>query len=313
MEEQRTKVAIIGSGPAGYTAGIYAARAELAPVLLGGVAMGGQLMITTDVENYPGFADPVAGPELMERMAGQCKRLGVQVIQEIVSKADLSERPFRLETTEGRVVLAESVVIATGADARWLGLPSETRLRGKGVSACATCDGFFFRGQEVVVSGGGDTAMEESLFLTHFATQVTVVHRRDKLRASKVMQERAFKNPKIAFAWNSVVSEILGYDKVSGVRLRDVESGATRDLPCQGFFVAIGHVPNTGIFKGQLDMDPAGYLVTDERTRTKVPGVFAAGDAADARYRQAVTAAGTGCMAALEAERFLAELGSEKP
>jgi len=306
MEEKR-KVVIIGSGSAGYTAAIYAARAELKPLLFAGVAMGGQLMITSDVENFPGFPEPVAGPELMDRMRKQVDRLGVEVIQEIVAKVDLSSRPFLVESTEGRKVRAETLIVATGAEAKWLGIESETRLRGKGVSACATCDGFFFRGKEVVVIGGGDTAMEEATFLTRFATKVTVVHRRDALRASKIMQDRAKKNPKIEFAWNSTVDEVLGEEKVAGVRLKDVKTGKTRELACGGFFSAIGHAPNTEFLGGQLKLDEAGYIATDGRTRTSVEGVFSAGDAMDSRYRQAVTAAGTGCMSALEAERFLAE------
>ncbi|HAH05855.1 MAG TPA: thioredoxin-disulfide reductase [Elusimicrobia bacterium] len=305
-ELETRKVVVVGSGSAGYTAAIYAARADLQPLLFGGVALGGQLMITSDVENFPGFPEPVPGPELMDRMAKQVARLGVQVVQEGVSKVDFAKRPFRLETTEGRAVFAESVVVATGAEAQWLGLPSEKRLRGKGVSACATCDGFFFKGKEVVVVGGGDVAIEEACFLTHFASKVTVVHRRSELRASKALQKCAFSNPKIGFAWDRVVEEILGTEKATGVRLKNVKTGALEELPCGGVFVAIGHKPNTDVFKGQLDLDEAGYVKTDGRARTSVPGVFAAGDCMDSRYRQAVVAAGTGCMAALEAERFLA-------
>ncbi|MFH1725576.1 MAG: thioredoxin-disulfide reductase [Elusimicrobiota bacterium] len=306
MEENR-KVVIIGSGSAGYTAAIYAARAGLDPLVLGGIMTGGQLMITTDVENFPGFPEPVLGPELMERMKKQVERLGVKIVPENVAKVDFSSRPFALETTEGKKARAEAVVIATGAEARWLGLASETRLRGKGVSACATCDGFFFKGKDVVLVGGGDAALEEATFLTKFAAKVSVVHRRDKLRASKAMQDRAFNNPKIGFVWDSLVEEVLGEEKVSGVRIKNVKTGETSELACGGLFVAIGHQPNTDVFRGQIELDKAGYIVTDGRARTSVPGVFAAGDAMDSRYRQAVVAAGVGCMAALEAERFLGE------
>ncbi|MFA6317501.1 MAG: thioredoxin-disulfide reductase [Elusimicrobiota bacterium] len=300
------KVVIIGAGPAAYTAAIYAARAGLDPLVFGGMMLGGQLMITTDVENFPGFPDPVAGPDLMDRMQRQCERLGVKVVPESAAKADLSKRPFLVETTEGKSALADAIIVATGADARYLGLPSEKRLAGKGVSACATCDGFFFKGKEVCVVGGGDTALEEALFLTRMASKVTVIHRRDKLRASNAMQEKARKNPKISWAWNSLVSEILGTDSVTGVRLKDVATGASRELPCQGVFLAVGHTPNTAFLAGQLKLDANGYIETDGRCRTSVPGVFAAGDVMDPHYRQAVTSAGNGCVAALEAERFLA-------
>jgi thioredoxin reductase (NADPH) len=303
------KIVIIGSGPAAYTAAIYAARANLDPLVFGGVALGGQLMITTDVENFPGFAEPVPGPELMERMRQQCDRLGVLLIPEYVSKVDLSRRPFHIETTEGNTASAAALIIATGAKAKLLGLESESRLMGHGVSACATCDGFFFKGKEVAVAGGGDTAVEEADFLTRFASKVTIIHRRDALRASAVMVERAKKNPKIGFAWNSVVAEVMGDDSVTGVRLRDVNTNATRELAVQGLFVAIGHTPTTGFLAGALKLDENGYVVTDGRTRTSVAGVFAAGDVMDARYRQAVVAAGTGCMAALEAERYLSDHG----
>lgn len=307
MSETR-KVVIVGGGSAGYTAAIYAARANLKPLLFGGAAMGGQLMLTSDVENFPGFAEPVLGPDLMERMRKQCERLGVEIVAEDVVRADLSKPPYLLETSEGRKVRAETVILATGANANWLGLDSEKRLQAHGVSACAVCDGFFFKGKEVVVVGGGDTAIEEATFLTKFASKVTVVHRRDALRASKILQDRARSNPKVGFIWDSVVEEVLGSDEVAGVRLKNLKDGRSSELACQGLFVAIGHTPNTAVFKGQLDMDAMGYLVTDGRTRTSKPGVFAAGDVMDPHYRQAVTAAGTGCIAALEAERHLTEL-----
>ncbi len=300
------KIIIIGSGPAAYTAAIYSARADLEPLVFGGVALGGQLMITSDVENYPGFAEPIAGPELMEAMRKQCERLGVIIIPEYVSQVDLGHPPFHVETTEGTSASAQALVIATGAKARLLGLKSESRLMGHGVSACATCDGFFFKGKEIVVVGGGDTALEEATFLTRFASKVTLVHRRDALRASAVMVERAKRNPKIAYVWDSVVAEVLGQDSVTGARLRNVKTGAVSNFACQGLFVAIGHTPTTGFLTGQVKIDENGYIVTDGRTRTSVAGVFAAGDVMDHRYRQAVTAAGTGCMAALEAERYLA-------
>jgi thioredoxin reductase (NADPH) len=300
------KVVIVGSGAAAYTAAIYAARASLDPLIFGGVAMGGQLMITSEVENFPGFPEPVQGPELMERMRKQCERLNVQIVPELVAKVDFSRRPFFLESTEGTVAHAETVIIATGANAKWLGIPSEKKLMGHGVSACATCDGFFFKNKEVVVVGGGDTAMEEGTFLTKFASKVTIVHRRNELRASKIMQERALKNPKISFVWDSAVDEVLGNGHVDGVRLKNLKTGATTDMKCDGVFVAIGHQPTTAFLGGQLKLDENGYIATDGRTRTNVPGVFAAGDVMDSRYRQAITAAGAGCMAALEAERFLA-------
>jgi len=303
------KVVIIGSGSAAYTAAIYAARANLAPLVFGGVAMGGQLMITSDVENFPGFPEPVTGPELMERMNRQVQRLGVEIVQEYVSKVDLSKRPFHVETTEGKTALARSLIVATGANAKWLGLESEKKLMGHGVSACATCDGFFFKKKEVVVVGGGDTAMEEATFLTNFATKVTVVHRRGELRASMIMQDRAKKNPKIAWVWDTAVEEVLGDGLVEGVKLKNLKTGAASTLACQGVFVAIGHAPTTGFLGGQLKTNDAGYVVADDRCRTSVEGVFAAGDVMDDRYRQAVTAAGNGCKAALEAERFLAHKG----
>jgi thioredoxin reductase (NADPH) len=299
-------VVIIGSGPAGYTAAIYAARADLKPLMIAGVSKGGQLMITSDVENYPGFEQPILGPELMERMEKQCLRLGVDIVPEFVSKVSFHHRPFTLETTEGKVFKARSVILATGAAAKWLDIPAEKRLQGKGLSACATCDGFFFKGKNVLVVGGGDTAMEEATFLTKFASKVTVVHRRDSLRASKIMQDRARANPKIEFIWDSVVTDLLGKESVEGAVLKNLKTGKSSTLACDGLFVAIGHQPNTAVFKGHIELTEHGYAKVDARTRTSVPGVFAAGDVADSMYRQAVTAAGLGCMAALEAERFLA-------
>ena len=299
-------VVIIGSGAAGYTAAIYAARADLRPLLFAGLPSGGQLMLTSDVENFPGFPEAVLGPDLMDRMRKQCERFKVELIDENVSKVDLKARPFALETTEGKKAQARALIVATGANAKWLGLPSEKKLQGRGVSACATCDGFFFKGKRVVVVGGGDTAVEEATFLTKFASEVTLIHRRDALRASKIMQDRAFANKKLKFIWDSTVDEVLGTDEVKGVKVKNLKTGAHSELPCEGFFVAIGHAPATSLFKGQLDLDPNGYIKTDGRTRTSVPGVFAAGDVMDPHYRQAITAAGTGCMAALEAERWLA-------
>ncbi|NNN07360.1 MAG: thioredoxin-disulfide reductase [Elusimicrobia bacterium] len=309
MSTEQKKVVIIGSGAAAYTAAIYAARASLEPLVFGGVAMGGQLMITSDVENFPGFPEPVNGPELMERMQKQVERLGVKIVREYVSKVDLSKGPFTVESTEGTKASALSLIVATGANAKWLGIESEKKLMGHGVSACATCDGFFFKGKEVVVVGGGDTAMEEANFLTKFATKVTVVHRRESLRASKIMAERAQKNPKISFIWNSAVDEVTGNGHVDGVKLKNLKTGAVSPLKCDGVFVAIGHQPTTDFLGGQLKLDENGYVDADDRTRTSVPGVFAAGDVMDHRYRQAITAAGAGCKAALEAERWLADQG----
>ena len=304
------KVVIIGSGSAAYTAAIYAARANLDPLVFGGVAMGGQLMITSDVENFPGFPEPVTGPDLMERMQKQVQRLGVTIINEYVTKVDLSRRPFYVETSEGTSASAQSLIVATGANAKWLGIPSEKLLMGHGVSACATCDGFFFKGKNVIVFGGGDTAMEEANFLTKFASSVTVVHRRDTLRASKIMVDRAQKNPKISWVWDSAIDEVTGNGHVDGVKLKNLKTGAITPLKCEGVFVAIGHTPTTGFLNGQLKTNENGYIVADDRTRTSVEGVFAAGDVMDDRYRQAVTAAGNGCKAALAAERWLADQGT---
>jgi thioredoxin reductase (NADPH) len=303
-------VIIIGSGPAGYTAAIYAARANLSVLMLQGYLVGGQLMSTSDVENYPGFADGILGPSMMEIFEKQARRFGTEVIAEDVTEIDFSKRPFTI-TTDSDTFYARSVIISTGANAKWLGLPSEERLKGCGVSACATCDGFFFKNKDIAVIGGGDTALEEALFLTRYANHVTVIHRRDTLRASKIMQERAFKNPKISFIWDAEVIEILGEDTVTGVQLRNVKTGDERILLVQGFFLAIGHQPNTDLFKGLIKMDKAGYIVPVEHTMTNIPGVFAAGDVTDHRYRQAVTAAGDGCRAALDAERWLEGLGED--
>jgi thioredoxin reductase (NADPH) len=297
-------VVIIGSGPAGYTAALYAARANLRPLVLKGIEAGGQLMLTTEVENYPGFPEGVLGPELMELMEKQAARFDAEMLHQSVSRVDLSQRPFRIWSGDEEF-LARTVIVATGASARMLSVPGEQRLLGHGVSTCATCDGFFFRGQDLVVVGGGDSAMEEALFLTRFATKVTVVHRRDELRASKIMQQRAFENEKIDFAWDSVVAEILGDGQVSGVRLKNVKTGRATDLAAGGVFVAIGHIPNTEVFEGQLDMTGGYVLVKEPTTATSVAGVFAAGDVIDFTYRQAVTAAGMGCKAAMDAERFL--------
>jgi thioredoxin reductase (NADPH) len=311
MTAKHSKLVVLGSGPAGYTAAIYAARAMLRPVVIQGNQPGGQMTITTDVENYPGFADVVQGPWLMEQMRAQAEHVGTEFVMDHIVKVDLRRRPFRLEGDSGDVYTCDALIIATGAQARWLGLPSEEKFKGYGVSACATCDGFFYKGKRVIVVGGGNTAVEEALFLTNFADKVTLVHRRDTLRAEKIMQERLFANPKVEVVWNSVLEEVLGTDDpkaVAGVKLRDVTTGETSERAVDGVFVAIGHVPATELFKGQLDMKPSGYLVTEpDSTRTSIPGVFAAGDVKDDVFRQAVTAAGMGCMGALEAERYLAE------
>ncbi|HBR50709.1 MAG TPA: thioredoxin-disulfide reductase [Nitrospira sp.] len=298
-------VVIIGSGPAGLTAAIYTARANLSPLLIEGWQSGGQLTTTTEVENYPGFAKGIMGPELMKDMRVQAERFGAEFLTGDVSAVNFKNHPFTLTIDGERTVETQTAIVATGASAIPIGVPNEKRLTGHGVSTCATCDGFFFRGKELVVVGGGDSAMEEATFLTKFATKVSIVHRRDKLRASKIMQERAMKNEKIAFVWNSVVEDILGSDLVTGVRLKNVVTGKTTDLACAGVFVAIGHRPNTALFTGQLDMDEKGYIRTHKGTTTNVPGIFAAGDVQDSTYRQAITAAGTGCMAAIDAERFL--------
>jgi thioredoxin reductase (NADPH) len=306
---EHVKLVIVGSGPAGWTAALYAARAELQPVVVAGLAIGGQLMLTTDVENYPGFPDALSGPDMMERFQKQAERFGARVYQEDATRLDLSRRPFRVETSE-RVFTADAVIVSTGASAKWLGIASEQRLMNRGVSACATCDGALYKGKAMAVVGGGDTAMEEALFLTRYATKVTVIHRRDELRASKIMQERARKSEKIEFAWNAEVDEVLGEDFVTGVRLRDVRTGEKREIPVEAVFVAIGHEPNTELVKGQLATDEVGYIqVKPGSTWTSIEGVFACGDATDPVYRQAVTAAGTGCMAAIDAERWLAARG----
>lgn len=298
-------VVIIGSGPAGLTAAIYAARANLAPLLVEGWQAGGQLTTTTEVENYPGFAKGIMGPELMKEMRSQAERFGTVFKTGDVTSVDLKTRPFQVVVDGEETLETKTLIIATGASPITLGLSNEKRLWGHGVSSCATCDGFFFKGKELVVVGGGDSAMEEATFLTKFATKVSIVHRRDRLRASKIMQDRAMKNEKIVLVWNSVVEDVLGQDVVTGVRVRNVVTGKVWDLPCAGFFLAIGHRPNTTLFTGQLKMNDAGYVLTNCGTATDVPGVFAAGDVQDAHYRQAVTAAGTGCMAAIDAERFL--------
>jgi len=311
---KHAKVLILGSGPAGYTAAIYAARAMLKPVLIQGIQPGGQLTITTDVENYPGFADVIQGPWLMEQMKAQAEHVGTEIIMDHISKVDLKKRPFRLEGDSGDHYTCDTLIICTGAQARWLGIASEEHFKGYGVSACATCDGFFYKGKEVVIVGGGNTAVEEAIFLTNFAKRVTVVHRRDHFRAEKIMQDRLFKNPKIEVVWDSALEEVVGTGSpksVTGVKLKNVKTGKVTERAVDGVFIAIGHAPATELFKGQLDMKPSGYLITaPDSTATSIPGVFAAGDVKDDVYRQAVTAAGMGCMAALEAERYLSEHAS---
>jgi thioredoxin reductase (NADPH) len=312
MRQARSvRVAILGSGPAGLTAAIYAARAGLDPVVISGLEPGGQLTITTDVENYPGFAETIQGPWLMEQMRAQAHHVGTEFLDDLVARVDLSERPFRLSLDSGAELRAETLIIATGAKAKWLNTPSEQRFRGFGVSACATCDGFFYRGKAVAVVGGGNTAVEEALFLTNFASRVTLIHRRAELRAERILQERLFAHPKVEVIWDSEVDEVLGSGEpatVSGLRLRDLKTGARRELAVDGLFIAIGHAPASELFTGQLPTDPSGYLLVEPgRTATAIKGVFAAGDVTDHVYRQAVTAAGQGCMAALEASRLLAE------
>ncbi|NKD54511.1 MULTISPECIES: thioredoxin-disulfide reductase [unclassified Haematospirillum] len=309
MTEHRTRVLILGTGAAGCTAAIYTARANLEPVVLAGLQPGGQLTITTDVENYPGFADPVQGPWLMEQMRQQAEHCGARIVHDMATSVDLSRRPFTVRTDGGDVWKSDTLIIATGASAKWLDIPSEKKYAGLGVSACATCDGFFFRGKNVVVVGGGNSAVEEALYLANICASVTVVHRRDSFRAEKILQDRLLRNPKITVRWNSKVHEILGGgnpEGVTGIRLEDTITGALSDLACDGVFIAIGHKPNTDLFIGQLQTDENGYLITQpDSTATSIPGVFAAGDVQDHVFRQAITAAGTGCMAALEADRFL--------
>ncbi|MGV6801411.1 MAG: thioredoxin-disulfide reductase [bacterium] len=311
MSDKHAKLLIIGSGPAGYTAAIYAARAMLEPVLVHGLQPGGQLTITTDVENYPGFADVIQGPWLMEQMQKQAEHVGTEMISDLITEVDFSERPFRLTGDSGTKYTADAVVIATGAQAKWLGLPTEEKFQGFGVSACATCDGFFYRGKNVAVVGGGNTAVEEALFLTNFAEKVTLIHRRDELRAEKILQERLLNHDKIEVIWDSAVEEILGTEDplgVTGAKLRNLKTYETSEIAIDGIFIAIGHAPSTDIFKGRVEMKDNGYIITKpDSTATSVPGVFAAGDVTDETYRQAVTAAGMGCMAALEAEKILAE------
>jgi thioredoxin reductase (NADPH) len=301
------KVVIIGSGPAGLTAGLYAARANLKPLLIEGLEAGGQLMLTTMVENWPGFRDGIMGPDLMAEMRAQAQRFGTEIVQTNVTAVDLKHRPFTVTLSDGKKIATESLIIATGASARWLEIGSDRTLSGHGVSTCATCDGYFFRGRPIAVVGGGDSAMEEAIYLTKFASKVTVIHRRDSLRASKIMQDKAFANPKIEFIWDSEIAEVkdVSRNEVTGIVVRNLKTGSLKELPLDGVFIAIGHTPNTSLFKGQIELDPTGYIMTHAGTRTSVPGVFAAGDVQDHVYRQAITAAGSGCMAAIDAERYL--------
>jgi len=313
-ETFRRKILIIGSGPAGYTAAIYAARANLAPIMVQGMQPGGQLTITTEVENYPGFAEPVQGPWLMEQMEAQARNVNAEIVTDMIVEVNFDERPFVCTGESGNVYIADTVIISTGAQAMWLGLPSEQKFQGFGVSACATCDGFFYRGKEVIVVGGGNTAVEEAIFLTNFAAKVTLIHRRDELRSEKILQERLFANKKIHILWDTVIEEILGDEPpmggVTGARIRNVKDGSHSEIPAHGVFIAIGHKPSTGIFTGKVNMDDQGYILkAPDSSATNIPGVYAAGDVTDKIYRQAVTAAGMGCMAALEAESFLAENG----
>ncbi|MBT7614050.1 MAG: thioredoxin-disulfide reductase [Rhodospirillaceae bacterium] len=315
-ENHHSSVLILGSGPAGLTAAVYAARASLSPTLVHGIQPGGQMTITTDVENYPGFSDVIQGPWLMEQMTEQAEKVGTTMIHDLISEIDFSVRPFRAVGDSGDIYTADCVIVSTGAQAKWLGLESEQKFQGFGVSACATCDGFFFRGKEVCVIGGGNTAVEEALYLTNHATKVTLIHRRNELRSEKILQERLFRHPKVEILWDSVLDEVVGSSEpptVTGAKIRNIKTGEVSEIALDGVFIAIGHRPNTEIFKGVLDMDDEGYLVTaPDSTATNIPGVFAAGDVQDKIYRQAVPAAGTGCMAALEAEKFIAALESEE-
>ena len=312
MSDYKTKMLIIGSGPAGYTAGIYAVRSGLDPIIVSGSQLGGQLTITTEIENFPGFPNPVSGPQLMEDMRQQALNLGVQLIEDQITEVNFQTRPFVCKSENGNTFTADTVIIATGASARWLGLPSEEKFRGFGVSGCATCDGFFYRNRDVAVVGGGNTAVDEAIYLTNFAKSVTLIHRRDELRADKVLQARLFKNPKIKVEWNSVVDEVLGQDTplgVTGVRLKNTQTGATKDIAVEGLFIAIGHKPNTAIFKDSLKLDAEGYIITHpDSCQTDIAGVFAAGDVQSGHFRQAIMAAGAGCQACLEAEKYLASL-----
>ncbi len=304
------QVVIIGSGPAGLTAALYAARANLKPLLVEGLDAGGQLMLTTMVENWPGFRDGIMGPDLMTEMRAQAERFGTETLEGTVTKVDLQNRPFTLTLADRKTITTEALIIATGASARWLEMGSDRKLSGHGVSTCATCDGYFFKGKPIAVVGGGDSALEEAIYLTKFASKVTLVHRRDTLRGSKIMQDKAFGNPKIEFVWNSAVTDVKDVSKgeVSAIEVQNLLSGAVTEIPLEGLFIAIGHTPNTKLFEGQVDLDPTGYIITHEGTRTNVPGVFAAGDVQDRVYRQAITAAGSGCMAAIDAERYLESL-----